>query len=447
MKPDTNFDLFEQTTKESAAKHIFTVSEITDQISSVMEKKFACIYVEAEVSNIRLSTAGHIYLSLKDENAVLNGVIFSRAAHEVKFEIKNGLKVICFGSIEVYPPHGKYQLIIEGIEPKGIGSLQLALEQLKQRLEKEGLFDPAHKRQIPYLPSLIGVVTSLQGAAIKDIFKVLERRFKDVRIVINPVRVQGQGAKEEIACAINDFNLYNLEVPDGDKIEVIIVGRGGGSIEDLWAFNEEIVARAIYNSGIPVISAVGHERDWTIADLVADVRAPTPSVAAELVIPLKEDLRSSVEEAFNSLRNCFRGLLKEQGGCFEDACRRLNLCCQHIMELNTLNFNAAAKKLSFLNPALTINQNKAQILSLERQIQARMNHLMEFKRSLFLKEAQILSGLSPLNILLRGYSITFKLPQEEIIKDASSLKEGDIIKTMLNKGKILSKVTEVRGNG
>ena len=221
--------------------------------------------------------------------------MFARANKDVKFKLENGLKVICFGKISIYGPYGKYQIIAEKIEPKGIGSLQLALEQLKAKLEKEGLFAVTHKRPLPYLPSKIGVVTSESGAAIKDILKVLDRRFGDLNIVIRPAQVQGEGAKEDIAQGILDLNAYNDTLSKDERIEVMIIGRGGGSAEDLWAFNEEIVARAIYDSKIPVISAVGHERDWTISDLVADVRAATPSVAAELVIPKKEDLKEKVD--------------------------------------------------------------------------------------------------------------------------------------------------------
>ena len=293
---------------EIKTRRIFTVSEITQDIKLILESNFAEVWVEGEVSNFRQYPSGHDYLSLKDQAAILTAVIFNRNSKEIKFKIEDGLKVICLGKVEVYAPRGQYQLIIEKIEPKGIGSLQLALEQLKQKLEKEGLFSLAHKRPIPYLPSRIGVVTSLSGAAIKDVLKVLERRFKDVHIIINPVRVQGENAKEEIALGIKDFNDFNSRVSGNERIEVMIVGRGGGSTEDLWAFNEEVVARAIYHSQIPVISAVGHERDVTIADLVADLRAATPSVAAEIVIPKKEDLKDNLDSLIKNLKQSFLDL-------------------------------------------------------------------------------------------------------------------------------------------
>jgi len=402
-------------------KHIYTVSQITQDIKLILEENFGGVWVEGEISNLRTSPSGHYYFSLKDGQAILQGVIFIRAAKDVKFKLEDGLKVICFGNIEVYPPHGKYQLIIEKIEPKGIGSLQLALEQLKKKLEKEGLFSPAHKKALPHLPSRIGVVTSVHGAAIKDILKVLERRFKDVHIIINPVRVQGEGAAEEIAQAIKDFNLFNAELLSPERIEVMIVGRGGGSIEDLWAFNEEIVAKAIYNSKIPVISAVGHERDVTIADLVADLRAPTPSAAAELVMPRKEDLRQN-------LGNLTAGL---------------NLSIDHILEWYLNQLKDTIKNLTLLNPVNRIQQYQVKALDLARQIFVRMEHYFKLKQSQFSGMAQKLSSLSPLNILSRGYSITFKMPEGIIIKDTQSLKKGDTLKTRLHKGEIVSEVKGV----
>ena len=377
--------------------------------------------MEGEISNFKAHTSGHHYFSLKDQNAVLSGVMFSRANKDVKFKLENGLKVICFGKITTYLPYSQYQVIVEKIEPKGIGGLQLALEQLKQKLQKEGLFNIEHKRPVPYLPKKIGVVTSLSGAAIKDILKVLDRRFGDVQIIINPAQVQGEPAKEEIASAIKELNALNEELPKNERIEVMIVGRGGGSIEDLWAFNEEIVARAIYNSQIPVISAVGHEQDWTIADLVADLRAATPSVAAELVLPRKEDLREKLDELTEDLVRSVSDKATDLKQTLENFLRRLRL----------------------LNPAVLIQQHKLKIADLARQIYIRMSHLFKLKQAEFQAGAQELSNLSPLNILSRGYSITFQMPKAAIIKDARGLKSGDMIKTRLHKGEILSQITEV----
>jgi len=328
-------------------KRIYTVSELTADIKLILENTFPGVWVEGEISNYRPHPSGHYYLSLKDENSILPVVIFSRIAKDIKFKIENGLKVICCGSIEVYAPHGKYQLITEKIEPKGIGSLQLALEQLKERLEKEGLFSPARKKPIPHLPSRIGVVTSLGGAAIKDILKVLDRRFKDVHVVINPVKVQGEGAREEIAQAIEDFNSFNKESPPQMRIDVMIVGRGGGSMEDLWAFNEEIVARAIYNSKIPVISAVGHERDWTIADLVADLRVATPTEAAERVIPEKEELRGRLSNLIENLKRPLSDAILNFEESTNNLAHRLILSADNIHKLNVSRLIPPAKNCSY----------------------------------------------------------------------------------------------------
>jgi exodeoxyribonuclease VII large subunit len=425
-------------------KHVYSVTEITQGIKLLFAEKFNNIWIEGEVSNFRPSSSGHWYFSLKDENALLSAVIFSRCAKEVKFKLADGIKVICQGSIDVYPPRGAYQVIIERIEPRGIGSLQLALEQLKAKLEKEGLFSQEHKRSIPYLPSIIGVITSLTGAALKDIIKVLDRRFKDVHIIIDSVKVQGDGAKEEIAQAIKDMNDFNDQLPVQEKIEVLIVGRGGGSIEDLWAFNEEVVARAIYNSNIPLISAVGHERDWTIADLVADLRAPTPSVAAELVIPRKEDLRQRLDDAALRMNNAFLDFVENAKNGLFDILHRLRLTMEHIWELNMQAHEATMRKLLRANPAIQIPEYQKKLIDLGRQIYIRMSHCLELKRTAVTGIAEKLSSLNPLNILARGYSVTFHLADEKILKDSSQVSPGDQIRTKLFKGEIYSKVTEIK---
>jgi len=426
-----------------SSRHVFTVSEITQGIKALLESSFGAVWVEGEVSNCRPSSSGHIYFSLKDANAVLSAVIFNRAARDIKFKLEDGLKVICFGSIDVYAPRGQYQLIIDKVEPQGLGGLQLALEQLKAKLEKKGFFAPEHKKPIPYLPSKIGVVTSLTGAAIKDILKVLERRFKDVHIIINPVKVQGQGAKEEIAQAIADFNFLNQNLGVQEKIEVLIVGRGGGSIEDLWAFNEEIVAQAIYDSRIPVISAVGHERDVTIADLTADLRAATPSVAAELVIPRQEDLRQKLDELTAGLKQDFLDALRIFHDQILDLTHRLKMSAAHLWELNGNRLSASVNKLSLLNPALKLEQYQVKLLDLARQIYVRARHLVDLKESGFAGIIDNLASLNPLNILARGYSVTFTVAEGIIVKDAGTIKEGDRLKTKLHKGEIISEVKEI----
>lgn len=406
-------------------RQIFTVSQVTEDIKVILENTFSGIWVEGEVSNCRPSSAGHLYFSLKDEQSVLSSVLFSRSAAQIKFKLEDGMKIICFGGIDVYAPRGQYQLIIEQVEPKGVGSLQLALEQLKARLEKEGLFRPERKRRIPYLPSRIGVVTSPTGAAIKDMLKVLDRRFRDVHIVINPVRVQGEGAAEEIAAAIRDFNRYNTDAGAGQRVDVLIVGRGGGSIEDLWAFNEEAVARAIHDSRIPVISAVGHERDWTIADLVADVRAATPSVAAELAIPPKAELREKLD----------------------DECAAMRQSMEHLLALAGQRCDTLRRHLERANPAVLIPEHKQRLEDGLRQMSVRMQHYLQMAGSRLAGQAEKLASLNPLNILSRGYSVTFSQPDGAIVKDAAALRAGQRIRTVLYRGTVTSEVISTEEGG
>jgi len=440
---DKSPDLFDLQTTPERKRRVYTVSEVTQGIKLLFEDYFGQVWVEGEVSNLRPSSAGHLYFSLKDESAVLSAVIFNRAARDIKFKIEDGQKMVCFGNIDVYAPRGQYQLIIDKIEPKGVGSLQLALEQLKEKLEKEGLFAPAHKKQIPYLPARVGVVTSLTGAAIKDILKVLDRRFRDINIIISPVRVQGDGAKEDIALAIQDFNLRNEGLPADEQVEVLIVGRGGGSIEDLWPFNEEIVARAIYNSKIPVISAVGHERDWTIADLVCDLRAATPSQAAELVIPEKEKLRQDLDSLTAGLKKGLEDTALEFTQKKHDLTRRLAVAMGHNWQINYNQLDAVSKKLALLNPATLIPEYKTRITDMARQIYVRMDHFLKLKDSQFTGVIENLASLNPLNILARGYSVTFKDPEARVIKDAGQVNKDDLIRTKVYKGEIISRVTQV----
>ena len=290
---------------EPQARKIFKVSEINRQVRLWLESSYPTLWIEGEVSNFKLHSSGHIYLTLKDEKSQLSAVFFSRHNQGLRFELKDGLQVLAFGRLSLYEARGQYQFYIEKIEPKGIGALQLAFLQLKEKLEREGLFAPEHKKPIPSFPRVVGVVTSPTGAAIRDILNVLNRRFSGTAVLLKPVQVQGEGAAEQIARAIQEMNEWG-------EAEVLIVGRGGGSFEDLWAFNEEIVARAVYASRIPVISAVGHEIDWTICDWVADLRAPTPSAAAELVVQNREELQKSLRDFKMRIRNAVWNTLQDK---------------------------------------------------------------------------------------------------------------------------------------
>jgi exodeoxyribonuclease VII large subunit len=340
--------------------------------------------------------------------------MFRRANEKLKFKPRDGMRVICLGSISVYEARGDYQLIVEEIEPKGLGALQLAFQQLKEKLAKEGLFDDSHKIPIPYLPTRIGVVTSPTGAAIRDILNITRRRFANAEIIINPVKVQGDSAKEEIAAAIRQFNRLK-------NVDVVIVTRGGGSLEDLWPFNEEIVARAIYDSDIPVISAVGHEIDYTIADFVADFRAPTPSAAAELVLPKKEDLVSAIENNTARLKNAL------------------------LRKLDTLTERLGALRGSYVmrQPLNLILQYAQKVDDLHKHLAIGIERIVKARGEGFNVLAGKLEALSPLAILNRGYSITVKLPEGVIVKDSGALTKDDRVETRLGKGRFRSRVEEV----
>lgn len=394
---------------EQREKHIYSVSELTKYVRVILEDSFPGVWVEGEISNFILHSSGHMYFSLRDAGATLKCAMFKRANEKLKFKPKDGMKVICFGSVSVYEARGDYQLIIGEIEPKGIGALQLQFQQLKEALAKEGLFSDAHKVPIPFLPTRIGVVTSPTGAAIRDILNIARRRFSNIEIIINPVRVQGEGAKDEIAAAIRQFNKLK-------NIDVMIVARGGGSMEDLWPFNEEVVARAIYESDLPVISAVGHEIDYTISDFVADFRAPTPSAAAELVIPRKEDLANLISTSATRLKNAF------------------------FSKVEILTERLAQLKDSYIlrQPLNLVLQYEQKIDGLREDLAIRLKHVVKLRGENFNLLAGKLEALSPLSILNRGYSITTRL--DVVMKDAADLKKDDVVETRLGKGSFRSRV-------
>jgi exodeoxyribonuclease VII large subunit len=396
---------------DAKEKHIYTVSELTRYVRVILEDSFPGVWVEGEISNFVLHTSGHMYFSLRDAGASLKCAMFKRSNERLKFRPKDGMKVIVFGSVSVYEVRGDYQIIVEEIEPKGVGALQLQFQQLKERLLKEGLFDESHKAPIPYLPKTIGIVTSPTGAAIRDILNVVRRRFANIEIIINPVKVQGEAAKDEISAAIRQFNRLN-------NIDVMIVTRGGGSLEDLWPFNEEVVARAIYDSKIPVISAVGHEIDYTISDFVADFRAPTPSAAAELVIPRKEDLENLVKTASTRLANVISGLL------------------------DTLTERLSGLRESYVlrQPLNVVTQYAQKLDELKRSASVHIDHIVKLRGENFNLLSGKLEALSPLGILNRGYSITTRLSDGIIVKNVNVLGKDDRIETRLGKGKVRSRV-------
>lgn len=392
-------------------RRILTVSDLTSLIKSALEESFYDIWMEGEISNLRIPTSGHIYLTLKDKASQIRTIIFKSSARNIKFELKDGIHIICHGRVTVYDVRGEYQIVIDTVEPQGIGALQLAFEQLKEKLFKEGLFDAKRKRPIPLLPRKIGIITSSTGAAIRDILNIINRRFANVHIIINPVPVQGEGAGIEIARAIEEMNEF-------EDIDVLIVGRGGGSLEDLWAFNEEVVARAIYNSRIPVISAVGHEIDFTISDFVADLRAPTPSAAAELVVKNKQDLMDSLRHVFSRLKNGIKTLFDAKRSALREEIRAMK------------------------DPATRINEYIQRIDDLSIRLTGGINRYLDGLKKRIVAEAGKLNALSPLAILSRGYSIAMKLPEMKIIKDANDVQKGDEVNIRLHKGNLICIVSK-----
>ena len=397
--------------KTAEEKKIYTVGELTRNIRMILEDSFGTVWVEGEVSNFTSHQSGHMYFSIRDKDSVLSSVLFRRVNYGLKFKIENGMHVLCFGKISVYDRRGQYQLIVEKIEPRGTGALQIAFEQLKEKLRREGLFDESRKKPIPTLPQRIGVVTSPTGAAIKDILNIAKRRFSNIEIIINPARVQGEMAKGEIVEALDLFNTLG-------NVDLIILGRGGGSMEDLWPFNEEIVARAISRSEIPIISAVGHQVDYTISDFVSDFRAPTPSAAAELVIPKKEDLTGALDGFSERMGNALLSKI------------------DFIKE----NLRTLEKRYVFREPFNIITQREQEIDDLARELASKSTLIAKFKEESLNTFAAKLETLSPLGILGRGYSITIQEKNGKVIKNAENLKKNDRIKTKFAKGEIISRV-------
>ena len=389
--------------------HILTVSQLTTQIKNLLEGNFPDIWVEGEISNLSIPQSGHAYFTLKDEQSQIRSVLFRSSQRFLKFTLQHGMQVICRGRVSVYEPRGECQFIVDYIEPKGVGALQLAFEQLKAKLEKESLFDLDHKRPLPLLPQRIGIVTSPTGAAIRDMLRVIKRRHPKMHILIYPVPVQGIEAAPGIVEAIQYFNREQ-------NVDVMIVGRGGGSLEDLWAFNEEAVARAIYASKIPVISAVGHETDYTISDYVADLRAPTPSAAAEMVVKSEESFR----EFISSLESGLSKRIRQQ------------------IDLTRASLREFTRLLG--DPRKLLEQHAQRVDELTGRLAMGLRHHVRRDRALLTALTAGLDHLNPLGILSRGYSVTRKLPEGVILKDASNVRPGDLLNTKLHTGEIVSRV-------
>ena len=418
---------------------VYSVTELTNIIKNELESKFPLIWVEGEVSNFKRAQSQHLYFDLKDEHSQLHAVMWRSHAVKIPFKMEDGIQIVCKGLISVYAQRGQYQIQVEQVEPKGKGALQLAFEQLKKKLEKEGLFDPEKKKKIPLLPKKVGVVTSPKGAAIIDILQTIERRFARLHILIYPVRVQGEGAAEEIVKAVD----YLGTVPD---LDVIIVGRGGGSIEDLWAFNEEEVARAIFRSSVPVISAVGHEIDFTIADFVADKRASTPSAAAEILIEKEQALLERIESFEKVMEHQMRYMTQERKSRVMDLIRhhafqrfkeRLYQLAQNVddLDIRAVNFMRGEQK--------KMAEYRSEVRFTEQRITALIKDRLSSLKSKWEMLASQLHNLSPLNILKKGYTLCWEEGSDSLIKTIDKVEKGKSLTVSFFKGEFRCKVSSV----
>ncbi|UCF09298.1 MAG: exodeoxyribonuclease VII large subunit [Thermoplasmata archaeon] len=395
---------------------MYTVEEVTLYIKNKLcsDTNLMGIWVSGEISNFVHHTSGHFYFTLKDESSQLPCAMFKWANQDLKFRLADGLKIIAKGEIDVYTPQGRYNFVVSTVQPKGIGELYLKYLQLKERLAKEGLFDVTHKKPIPRFPRRIGVITSPTGAAVKDILNIAKRRFPAAEMLIVPTLVQGDRAAEDISRKISLVNRFG-------GVDVAIVGRGGGSIEDLWPFNEEVVARAIFDSQVPIVSAVGHETDFTISDFVADLRAPTPSAAAELVVPDRNDIAREIAAFYAAMSMSMRGILE-------------------------LKSTQVAQMRAQLRPAVITDRivhNQQSADHLTTRMLTFMRHRLETARDRYEALCGMLDAVSPLATLNRGYSITLKLPGEEVIDTVSRTKKGDEVKVLVRDGEMKCKIHDV----
>ncbi len=439
-----------------ARPRALTVSELTERIQGVLETEFLDVWVEGEVSNLKLASSGHWYFTLKDDQAQLRSVVWRTDARLVRFRPQDGMKVLARGTLRVYPPRGEYQLSVQVLEPLGKGSLQQAFEDLKAKLEQEGLFDAARKRPLPMLPRCIGVVSSPTGAVIRDVLRVLRSRYANLGLLLYPARVQGEEAAAEIAQGIRALNRLG-------GIDVILLARGGGSLEDLWAFNEEAVARAIAGSRIPTISAVGHETDFTIADFVADVRAATPSAAAELVVAAKEDLSARIATLEGRRDGALRLQLSRRRErlhalaaprVFAAERARLRVAAQRIDELVRRSESGLARRLERAREHGRRLRERLEAFRLDRQLEGwreRLARQEERLRARFQGEAAArrarlgrlaaaLDGLSPLAVLGRGYALVWDEAGARLLRDAGEVEPGGRLRIRLHKGALRATV-------
>lgn len=438
--------------RAAGQRRILTVSELNGRIRTLLEQEFVEVWVEGELSNCRVWNTGHMYFTLKDAAAQIKAVMFRSALRTLRFTPQDGVRVVARGRVSVYDPKGEYQIICEHLEPEGLGALQLAFDQLKQRLLAEGLFDERRKRPLPALPRKIGVVTSLDGAAVRDIIKVLRRRYPNAHIVIRPARVQGEGAALDIARAMRAIG----KVPG---VDVVIVGRGGGSIEDLWAFNEEVVARAIGGCPVPTISAVGHETDVTIADFVADLRAPTPSAAAEMVVARKDDFCASIDRLTRRVHGAmrgrahriesrlralearpgyagFHGRLAMRGRHAADLAHELRQALRARLAGRERLYQSLRRALDTVDIRVRLGTVGARLAAADGKLARAITHRGHQADGRLRGAAARLEALSPLAVLGRGYAVCWNADRTAVIRDAGAVSRGEQVRVTLARGEL-----------
>ncbi|MEJ2166622.1 MAG: exodeoxyribonuclease VII large subunit [Desulfobacterales bacterium] len=453
-----------QITPDNAGAHqrkIYSVSELNAEIKSLLEERFPFVWIYGEISNFRIPVSGHFYFTLKDSASQLSAVMFRGQQRNLKFMPADGMTVTGMGRLSVYDPRGTYQIILEYLEPSGIGALQIAFEKLKRRLADEGLFDAAHKRLLPFLPGKISIITSPTGAVVHDILNIINRRFPNIHVQIIPVKVQGHGSAEEIAAALELLNSRN-------EADVAILARGGGSLEDLQAFNSEMVARAIFASKIPIVSAVGHETDYTISDFVADFRAPTPSAAAELVVPQRSELQRRCDEMLmrlvNNTLNYFKGLkvklndfsqrLVRPRRRFEDYRLRLDDLTARLNRILFFRMRRERQHLALWENRLAANSPRILLKKTHYQLDQNYNNLLKsfiiYKNSRQIEIRALtakLEALNPLAILARGYSVTRTIPDAMVVRDSETVALDQDLEVMLAKGRLLCRVQGKTNDG
>ncbi|BBO87629.1 exodeoxyribonuclease VII large subunit [Desulfosarcina ovata] len=444
-----------------AQRHVFEVSELNQNIKRILEDNFPFIWISGEISNFRIPSSGHAYFTLKDDRSQISGVLFRNQAKALKFRPEDGLSVIGLGRLSVYEPRGAYQVIFEYMEPKGVGALQIAFERLKQKLADEGLFDAKHKLALPVVPKKVSIVTSPTGAAVRDFIQVAQRRFDNLPLEVVPVSVQGERSPAEVVRAIHLLN-------DLATTDVIVLARGGGSIEDLRAFNDEAVGRAIFASHIPVVSAIGHETDFTIADFVADLRAPTPSAAAEIVVPAKAELKIQIstikEKLYQTINNKLKILIKQIDSLndrivhpkrrlqdmrmrLDDYCLRMAGSIRETIRRRKEHAEFRHDMLVRISPLFAVQAFRERVHHSAEALIVHLQSMLDTRKSAISANRDMLNALNPMAILKRGYSITRTLPQKKIVRQATAVKLDQQLDILLGSGSLTVTVKEKKSTG